>query len=553
MKDHAPALLQTVLLCIATAGLVRAQDSDAHKPPRLRYVDHTRTEREARLSALSTARLSGTVGYRLQFTGDKNSECRVDVEFQVAEPGDLLLVMPAWRPGSYLLENYGKRVEGFFASGADGAKLEVDRPVADNPNLWRAKNTQTGKLTVSYRIPSRLFRASRRGKPCFQVNGPAMWLHEIRHKQLACKVEIGLPPEWIVSTGLRAAKGTTGGRDSNGTWRFTAHDYDVLVDCPLRMGFFETYSFRIGKVPFEISLVGADHDRTDRQEFAMRVKKISKHFIDMFGGAPMDRYVFLFRMPGGGGLEHKNSTTIGLMSLTGSVPGKPSMWDFVIAHEFFHLWNVKRLRPEALGPFDYTGPNRTTALWFCEGVTSYYGALCLPRVGLTSANDYWRRMGRNYTRLRRNPVRKQISVADSSWKVWDGSYMFNRKRIDYYLKGECLGLLLDVLIRDGSDNEKSLDDVMRTLYAQCIKTGKGFVEDDIRDTCIDLAGLDLGDFFDDYVYGTQDLPVETVLAKAGVEVDVTGEGRRQRIQLHADPKASGLPLRIRKSLTDVWK
>ncbi|MFQ5506574.1 MAG: hypothetical protein ACE5F1_17530 [Planctomycetota bacterium] len=535
------------LAAMALSGSPRTQDAiDARAEPSVRYVDSERAQREARLTALSTARLGPRMGYRLSVE-DQGKVYRIAVRTEVLAPGDLCFVMPSWAPGSYHLGRQ-RKLDGLRARDGQGAS-RVPEALEDR-NVWTLKNAPEGELLIEYSLSARRFRRGRRSrdKPCQQFDGPSVWMHEIRHKDLPCDVEVRLPEAWDIATGLDAREGTLGGMVKPGTWSFRAADYDVLIDCPTRMGFFESFGFKIGNTPFEIAICGAERDRTDRNEFGERVKRISEHFIEMFGGAPFERYVYLFTVPGGGGLEHLNSTAIGMMGLAGSKPGKPVLWDFVIAHEFFHAWNVKRLRPHALGPFDYSGPNRTTALWLSEGVTSYYGALALARIGLCSPRGYWRHIARKYSQLRRNPVRREISVADSSWKVWDGSPFLNRKRIDYYLKGECLGLLLDIEIRGATGNEKSLDDVMRALFEQCRRDGRGFLENDVRETCNRVSGIDLGTFFDKYVYGTEDLPVRATLGRAGLSVELKGEGRKARFTIEEDDNASGLALSIRRAL-----
>ena len=181
---------------------------------------------------------------------------------------------------------------------------------------------------------------------------------------------------------------------------------------------------------------------------------------------------------------------------------------------------MKRLRPRALGPFDYTKPNRTRYLWLCEGVTSYYADLCCVRAGVFDAERYWTRgLANKINKLQRNPGRKKISVAETSWTVWDHPYLmrsFRRQAPDYYNKGELVGLLLDVEIRDTTNGKASLDDVMRGLYKQCTDEGQGFADGDVRKWCEKVAGTNLERFFKDYVDGTEELPLTKVLSKIGL-------------------------------------
>ncbi len=547
--------LSAVALAYALASSAVAQGTIPPRTtnhPAARYVDAERAARLAKLVASSTATLRDAMHYTLEVDAAAKT-FTVTLEVDVTEKGALCFAMPAWAPGSYHIVNNGKNIETITFETVFINRVRKLKPRRED-NQWHLANVPVGALRVRYTIPARRFRQRVVGRRqhkiadrTYQVAGPKLWMYEVRHTERPCRVTMHLPKAWDVATGLAAAPNTIGGNVRPGEWRFVAPDYDVLADCPAKLGAFESFAFRVGKTPFEIALAGGERQRTSRQEFAARVRRISKYFVDFFGGAPFQRYVYLLTIPGGGGLEHLNSTAIGLMGLHGSRPGKPVIWDLVLAHEFFHAWNVKRLRPRALGPFDYSGPNRTTALWFSEGVTSYYAALAMPRIGLWSAQDYWRHIGRKFSTLRGDRRRKIMSVADSSWKVWDGSYMGSDRRIDYYLKGECLGALLDVLIREASGNKRSFDDVLRQLYAQTSIEGIGFDENDIRATCEEIAGRDFEEFFRRYVYGTEDLPVETVLPKAGMHVDVSGTERRPKLRLSEDPKARPLARRIRAS------
>ena len=550
------SLLILAFLCLPLPPLLQAQDAAAEKlAPEFRYVDETRKTRSAKFTDLSTAKLSSAVRYYLNvdLEAEQSSDhrFRVHMEVKVTKAGDLLFLIPAWRPGSYRIQNYGRRILDFTAgsTGTVGTTAYEFEKVDDNS--WLVKNVRKGKFTLDYALAAgRLKKRSRarNAKPCYDFHGPAMRIGEINHMGLPCQVKIETPNDFDISTGLeRVGKARKSGKGRL-TTQFKAPDYDVLLDCPMRIGQFESFGFKIKGVPFEISIFGADRDKTDRQAFAAKVKKISAHLIERMGDIPFKNYVYLFTIPGGGGLEHLNSTTIGLLSLRSSKPGRPITFDTIISHEFFHLWNVKRLRPEALGPFDYTGPNRTTALWLAEGVTSYYGAITMPRIGLWSARDYWNTMQRKFTRLRRNPARKKMSIAEVSWTVWDGRYRGVRNKVSYYLKGECLGMLLDILIRDATKDRKSLDDVMRGLYRQCMKDGKGFAEGDIRHWVEQVSGKDFSEFFERHVYGVEDLPVTSVLAKAGLIVTVTGEGRDVRMRIKDSAKANKLAKAIRNSL-----
>jgi predicted metalloprotease with PDZ domain len=245
--------------------------------------------------------------------------------------------------------------------------------------------------------------------------------------------------------------------------------------------------------------------------FASMVQRICEYQIDLMGDLPFTKYVFLYHFNlgfGSGGLEHLNSTTISLSApmLKDSVTTGAS----VTAHEFFHLWNVKRIRPKALGPFDYSQPVRTKALWFGEGVTSYYADLTQVRTGLITPQLFLYLQARQIRILQTNPDRLQTSVEKASWEIWERGY--GSAGVNYYNKGQLLGLLLDLRLRRETGNKKSLDDLFRYLNENYAKQGKGFKEDELPEIAGNIAGQDVSDFFAKYVAGVDELPYQEYLA-----------------------------------------
>jgi predicted metalloprotease with PDZ domain len=545
---HSLALLLIFLL--ASTGIeLSAQSAPTPSARAARYVDAGRAERLSRYAEISTARLEGPMRYRCRIDPAKDL-LELRVRAQIREAGNLVLVIPAWNPGSYTIRDYGQVT--------DDMRLGEHALERVQPGTWIVRGVPAGDTEIVYTAKASSFaersfrsrgqRKSSQGAYSYQINGAKLFVHEFSHVTLPCELEFEVPEDWDIATGMDGAPGTLQGFVAPGRWRFVAPDYDVFADCPLKLGLFESFAFELEGVPFEIALAGASPSLGNRQEFAARVRRISAFFADFIDGLPFDRYVYLFTVPGGGGLEHLNSTTVGLMSLKGSKPGRPTSGDSVIAHEFFHAWNVKRLRPRALGPFDYTGPNRSTALWFCEGVTSYYAWIAMVRTRLVEPADYWRHIARRYSALRGRSVRRQISVADSSWTVWDGRYWGATDRIDYYLKGECLGFLLDIEIRRATNNERSFDDVIRALYQQVEQSGVGFAEDDILRTTERISGRSFERWFDAYVYGTRDLPVLETLRKAGLDATWSRTSRRPSLRITERPGADELARRIRNGL-----
>jgi predicted metalloprotease with PDZ domain len=245
------------------------------------------------------------------------------------------------------------------------------------------------------------------------------------------------------------------------------------------------------------------------------VRRVSETTIGIFGGAPYKDYTYIFVAGRGGGLEHLNSTTIGVTAEV--LARRPAGAKSVSAHEFFHTWNVKRIRPLELGPFDYERPVRTVNLWVSEGVTDYYTEVILARSGLNGVADFTRRMGDAIGNHRSNAARLVVSPERASWTVWDSPEVNNSYTISYYLQGQLLGFLLDLAIRDSTDNAKSLDDVMRYLFDHYAGE-RGFTSADVRAAIRTAAGPDFQDFWGRYVSGTTEIPWDDYLKAAGWSV-----------------------------------
>jgi predicted metalloprotease with PDZ domain len=497
---------------------------------------------------------------RVSFTLTFNPEMQrpsIEARFVGLERDQLTVAMPAWRPGSYSIRNFGQAVQALRAVDSAGNALTSKR---DGDNTWSIECSDQSEVRVRYelQIGEENFtgRTSRHkdaaGDPwlssrAYLFQGPMTWLYVPGRLDCPQDLSFTIPDSWRVATGLELDPET-------GLYR--ADNYDVFADCPLHVGEFETLGFEHQATEYEIALSGFELDKSDRDQIAARYQKIVAEQIEMMGPAPFERYVFLIRRPsrpGGSGLEHLNSTNISMMDLSGSTESRNSIWDSIVSHEFFHLWNVKRLRPEALGPFDYSQPNRTRYLWLAEGVTSYYGDLLLVRSGVWNEEAYWTEtISKEINSLQRNPGRLKMSVADASWTVWDGRA--GRRAPDYYNKGRLIGLLLDIEIRDASDNQRSFDDVMRALYELCMEQGRGFADGDVRRLCEAIAGRDLGDFFAKYVDGIEELPFTDTLAKIGISAepkilrDADGNERLGRWRVDYIPDASERALAMRAAM-----
>lgn len=431
--------------------------------------------------------------------------------------------LPVWIPGSYLVREFARQFIEVRAE-ADGIAVTIRKEAKD---LWRAEPTR-GPLTViasvyafDVSVRTAYLDATRA-----YFNGPSVFLCPEGHEQFACLLDI-VPPEgeayahWRVATTLERD-----GAPEHGFGRYRARGYDALIDHPVEMGDFAIAAFGAGGVQHEIALTGR-HD-CDLERLARDLARVCQWQIDLFGGVPpFDRYLFQVTAlgEGYGGLEHRSSTS--LLCRRDELParGEPGINDGYLhflglaSHEYFHSWNVKRIRPDAFAPYDLARENYTRQLWAFEGITSYYDDLALVRCGLIEPQRYLELLGRAITTVLRTPGRFVQSVADSSFDAWIKFYRPDENSpnavISYYAKGSLVGLALDLTLRLA--NRGSLDEVMRMLWRQYGQPGIGVPEDAIERIVCEVAGDDMHAFFRRYVHGTEDPPLETLLEAFAVE------------------------------------
>jgi predicted metalloprotease with PDZ domain len=319
-------------------------------------------------------------------------------------------------------------------------------------------------------------------------------------------------------------------RKSAPLWGFgsySAADYDELIDHPVEMGSFLRASFRACNITHEIVITG--RHRADLTRMARDMKRVCEHHIEFFGRpAPMDRYVFLITVlgEGYGGLEHRASTALVCsrrdLPHAGMKEASEQYRGFLglVSHEYFHTWNVKRIKPAAFTPYDLDRENYTTLLWAFEGLTSYYDDLALVRAGLITHEQYLETLGRSITQLLRTPGREKQSVADSSFEAWSKYYRQDENSpnaiVSYYGKGSLVGLCLDLYIRSQTGGRKSLDDVMRALWKKHGRSGTGVAEDGVEMLAEAVTRLKLKRPLERWLRSTAELPLADLLATHGV-------------------------------------
>ncbi len=353
----------------------------------------------------------------------------------------------------------------------------------------------------------------------------------------------------------RAEKTTLALRDVPGGWNVAASDvvlqesmsratqfalqapsYDALADAPIEASHFEEFTIHDLTPPIHVVIHG---DNWHKREVENALRKICSYELKLMDGAPYKEYTFIYHVGnasagGGGGMEHANSTAIFAPS--------DAFLNNVSAHEFFHLWNVKRIRPASLEPVDYTKEMYTRALWFAEGVTNTYGSYALVRTGLWNRQEFYLDLSRQISDLEVRPAEQWQSAEQSSLDAWLEKYaLYNQpaRSVSYYQKGQVLGVLLDILIRDRTDNQKSLDDVMRAMNADFAKEGKFYRDSlDIRLTAEKVTGGSLEDFFNKYIGGAEPLPYASVLSLSGLELH-SYESARPVLGFFVEREAAG--------------
>ncbi|MBV9926360.1 MAG: M61 family metallopeptidase [Acidobacteria bacterium] len=440
------------------------------------------------------------------------------LRYRGAAPAALDLIMPVWTPGSYLVREFERNVQEFEARDGGSRALAWTKA---NKNTWRVETSGAREVRVRYSVYANelsVRTAELNDRHGFWNNANLLVYPD---GLLGAPSTLKVEPfgEWKVATGLPAAGGAAN--------TFRAENFDVLYDSPFLASNFRVLSFEVKGVPHRVVVDGeGDYDA---ERLRRDAQKIVEAEAEMMGEIPYRDYTFLLMLgqSGGGGLEHLNST-----ALTWRRFGFSSAEDWrslhtLFAHEFFHLWNVKRIRPDALGPFDYTQENHTRLLWVAEGITSYYENIFPRRAGLLTDRRYLEVVARDVQSLQQTPGRLLMSAEESSFDAWVRQYRPDENSVNssisYYDKGAVLGLLLDLEIRRRSGGARTLDDVMRALYNDYFKRGRNYTPADFQQAAERAAGTSLEEFFRRYVRGREELDYDAALAWVGLRLDTASD------------------------------
>jgi predicted metalloprotease with PDZ domain len=420
------------------------------------------------------------------------------------------LQMAAW-DALYEIRDFSSHLQRVSAT-VNGHTVPIEKL---DKLTWRVQATGTVKVSYdTFWDDPGPFSSQLNAEHAF-LNPAMILLYVPERRAEACWILLTeIPQEWSVATSAVHSARPLGSRSA--AWDVKAPSYDALSDSPIEISHFEEFTLHDLAPPVHVVIHGDDY-RSHDVENALR--KICAYEIKLMEGAPYPDYTFIFHIGkaangSGGGMEHANSTAI-------SAPNGPSLPN-VSAHEFFHLWNVKRIRPASLEPIDRTREMYTRSLWFAEGVTNTFSSYALVRTGIWSKQEFLQDLSQQISELESRPAEQWQSAEQSSLDAWLEKYaLYNQpqRSVSYYTKGQVLGFLLDIVLRDRTDNQRSLDDLLRAMNADFAREGKFYRDSlDIRMESEKLTGGSLSDFFDNYIVGANPLPYRILLARAGLEL-----------------------------------
>ncbi|MFN8355894.1 MAG: PDZ domain-containing protein [Spirosomataceae bacterium] len=488
--------------------------------------------------AAQTKTPSAEVSYVLSMSQPQTHYFEVEMKVsglknqQLLKQGFLDFKMPVWTPGSYLIREYAKNVEGFEASAS--GKVLLSQKI--NKNTWRVQHNGNGTISVKYKVYAYELsvRTSFLDESHGYLNGASMFLYVDALKSEPLTLTVVPYKDWkMVSTGLPTS--------TKGNFTFEAPNYDILVDSPIEIGNQKVLTFTALGVPHYVAMYGEAN--YDESKVVAEMKKVVETAASVVGEHPCKDYTFIVHniQRGGGGLEHLNSTTLQVSRNTYTSPLGLNQFLSLVAHEYFHLWNVKRIRPKALGPFDYENENYTHLLWVSEGFTTFYQTYILRKAGILTPEVYLNRFTSEIAGIENTPGQRVQSVAESSWDAWIKYYRQNENSknslISYYDKGSVIGALLNLAILAETNGQKNLDDVMRYLWNEYYKKqGRGFTDEEMQKAVETVAGKSLNDFFQKYIWGTDVIDYNAFLKPVGCQL--TAKQNSQEGFLGADSRVT---------------
>lgn len=489
------------------------------------------------------ARASDPVRFTVSMDDPASHTFHVSLTYKPEPSDSILLKLPDWTPGYYQLMDYAAGIQNFSPKDEKGNALKW---VRSGKTGWHVGIKNVKEIRVEYDVlTKRKFVATSYLDEEHGYLTPASVFMYVSGK-LDLPSEITIKPfkDWNrVATGLDSVSGAK--------FTYVAPDFDVLYDSPMLVGNLEELpSFNVKGIPHRF--IGYKLGNFDKVKFMVDIQKIVENASALIGDIPYKHYTFIAIGPGQGGIEHLNSTTISFSGDLLNSRGWDGMMGF-ITHEYFHHYNVKRIRPVELGPFDYDKGSKTNMLWVSEGLTVYYEPLIMKAGGMLSQDKFLDFFKNHIANVETKPGRLFQTLAQASAETWsDGPFGRTgdavNKTISYYQKGPVVGLLFDLAIRHETGNKKSLDDVMRRLYNDFyIKKKRGFTEAELRQTIESVAGKPLDELFS-YIYTTAEPDYKKYLSYAGLDIDITTESHLGTFGI----KPIANPSSLQKAIFESW-
>lgn len=506
-----PVRLLCILLMVfsvATANQLPAQTSKGKKP-----------------ASADTKPSAPEIAYTVSMTKPWTHLLEVEMRVSSAQmPEKLDLSLPVWTPGSYLIREYAKHVQDFSAKDGSGAALTWQKT---NKNTWQIDAAEKKDVIVRYNVYANelTVRTNELNSEHAFFNNGALLMNVRGWLSAPSTVKINPYGNWKVATGLKKLEGKEN--------TFRADNFDILYDSPFEVSDFKEITFTVQGKPHRFVFCGDGNYNLER--VAADTAKIVEEAYKIFGEFGYDDYTFIVNLRGGGGLEHLNSTALQFSKF--GFTARYTDFLALVAHEYFHNYNVKRIRPDALGPFDYDNENYTKLLWMAEGGTSYFESVLMRRAGLITDREFLAGKASQIQALQDRPGRFQQSVEESSFDSWIKYYRPDENavnnQISYYDKGEIVAFMLDMEIRRSSGGAKSLDDVLRHLYNEFFKKGRNYSPTDLKKAAETMAGRSLDEFFSKYVSGREELDYNSILKNFGLELLTKSLNTREQPYLGA--------------------
>jgi len=460
----------------------------------------------------STLLAQNKIAFEVSFTEPQAHYAEVQMNISGLKTEYIDLKMPVWTPGSYLIREFSKNVEGFKAFNSVGKELSFEKI---SKNTWRLNTAKNEKVIVSYRVYS--FEISVRTSFVDELHAflsPAgIFMYPDGQLKAASEVTINPYKTWSkISTGLEKV-------DSKPN-TFYAPDFDVLYDSPFEVGNQDIFEFESAGVQHEVAMYGGGN--YDKEILKRDMAKIVVEQTKTFGINPNKRYVFIVHNfnSGGGGLEHFNSTVLGASRNSYNTEAGLLKFLGLVSHEYFHLWNVKRLRPIALGPFNYEQENYTSNLWIAEGFTAYYQDIYTKRAGLQSPDRYLINLAASITSVENQPGNRVEAVSDASFDAWIKQYRPNENSanstVSYYSKGALLALIMDLETIHSTQAKAGLDEVMKAMYDEYYtKKNRGYTNAEFKTMLEKVSGKSFDDVYNDHVNGVKTIDYNKYFGYAG--------------------------------------